>query len=307
MVTFHPGRLPNNPDKPRLLLKNYLDTSVPTYPASADWLSSVKDWPMYLNDRLGDCTCAGIAHILQAVSTYGQGNTVTVTDSDVLTAYEAVSGYDPRTGDNDNGAVMQDVLSYWRKTGIAGHKILAFAEVDYRNQDELKAALYTFGHLYIGINFPASAMDQFNEGKPWDYVRGSQNEGGHAINGGFYQDGGNWKVVTWGQVQEMTQEFWDHYVEEAWVVITPEWLNEQGKSPTGLDLQTLGQDLADITGGANPFPAPTPDPVPTPTPSPQDADTILEEYLKGWFAAGHKLPGHPHLEAMLTAWLDSRG
>src|SRR4051812_13096396 len=104
---FHPGVLPNNPDKPRLKVSQFL--TAPTYPASLDYLSRVNNYPMYLNDRIGDCTCAGAGHIIQAESTYGQGSTQTVSDNDVLTAYEAVSGYDPSTGANDDGAVMQDV------------------------------------------------------------------------------------------------------------------------------------------------------------------------------------------------------
>ena len=256
MVTFTPGVLPNDPAKPRLKVARFL--KAPTYPANLDYLSKVKNYPMYLNDRLGSCTCAGAGHMIQAESTYGQGSTQTVSDNDVLTAYEAVSGYDPTTGANDNGAVMQDVLNYWRKTGIGGHQILAFAELDINNMAEVKAAMNTFGAIYVGIDFPDSAMHQFNQGQPWDVVAGATVEGGHAIHGGAYVDGGNLKFVTWGAVQDMTQAFWDKYVFEAWVVVTPEWLSAQGMSPTGLDLHALGDELAVLTGGTNPFlPAPT--------------------------------------------------
>jgi len=251
MITFTPGVLPNDPAKPRLKVARFL--KVPTYPASLDYLSKVKNYPMYLNDRIGDCTCAGAGHMIQAESTYGQGSTQTVSDDDVLTAYEAVSGYDPSTGANDDGAVMQDVLNYWRKTGIGGHQILAFAELDINNMDEVKAAMNTFGAIYVGIDFPDSAMDQFNRNEPWDVVDGASIEGGHAIHGGAYLEDGTMKFVTWGQIQDMTQAFWDKYVFEAWVVITPEWLSAEGTSPTGLDLHELGEELAELTGGDNPF------------------------------------------------------
>lgn len=309
-IEFHPGVLPNDPSKPRLKIGRFL-TTVPTeHPASLDYLSRVKNYPMYLNDNIGDCTCAGAGHIIQAESTYGQGSTQTVSDNDVLKAYEAVSGYDPKTGDNDNGAVLQDVLNYWRKTGIGGHQILAFAELDTKNMDEVKSAMNTFGAIYVGFNFPDSAMDQFNNGQPWDVVRGATIEGGHAVHGGAYLENGILKFVTWGAVQEMTQAFWDKYVFEAWIVITPEWLAANGKSPTGLDLYALGEALADITGGANPFPAPTPaptpEPTPSPTPTPDDSDETLAAWLTEWFQKGHTLPHHSHLEAVLRTWLDQR-
>lgn len=301
-IEFHHGRNPNDPAKPRLRAGRYLVAT--SYPDVVDYLSKVKNWPMYLNDRYGCCTIAGGGHIIQGESTYGQGATQTITNTDVLTAYEAVSGFDPSTGKNDNGAVMQDVLSYWRKTGIGGHKILAFAELDVKNLDEVRQALDTFGSIYIGIDFPDSAMDQFNAGKPWDVVKGSPLDGGHAINGGYYDVNGNWKVVTWGEVQEMTPAFWDKYVEEAWIVVTPEWLNAQGQSPSGFDLHGLGEELAVLTGGANPFqPSPTPEPEPTPTPS--DPDSTLAAFLNDWLAK-HPLSSHPALRNALNEWLQSR-
>lgn len=259
-MEFHGGRLPPTPAKPRLRLATYVEAAS-SAPPLVDYMSKVKTWPMYLNDRIGNCTCAGAGHIIEGESTYGRGTTELITDDDVVTAYSAVSGYDPKTGRNDNGAVMQEVLSYWRKTGIGGHRILAFAEVDHADVEQLRSALATFGSLYIGINFPKSAMTQFNERKPWDVVLGSRIEGGHAINAGWYDaESATWKIVTWGAVQEMTQDFWDAYVDEAWVVIAPEWLDEAGASPGGLDLHALGQDFATLTGERNPFPLHPPAP-----------------------------------------------
>lgn len=269
MTTFHGGKLPPDPSKPRLKIGRYF-TAAPTYPKTVDYLSKVTSWPMYLNDSIGDCTCATTGHIIQAFSTYGQGKTITVSDDDVLSAYEAVSGYNPRTGANDNGAYVQDVLNYWRKNGVGGHKNLAFAAVDFKNKDEVRKATEIFGGVYLGIDFPDTAMDQFDAGKPWDVVAGAKSEGGHAINLGFYDvDTNTYKVVTWGRVQEMTQAFFDKYVDECWVVITPEWLNEQGLTPTGIDLYSLGQDFATLTGEKNPFPQPVVPPAPTPEPSPE--------------------------------------
>jgi hypothetical protein len=109
MTEFKGGRLAPDPSKPRLLLSRY--QSAPAAPQKVDYLSEIAAWPMYDNDKIGDCTCAGVGHVLEAESTYGVGSTITVTDHDVLKAYEAVSGYNPMTGENDNGARMQDVLS----------------------------------------------------------------------------------------------------------------------------------------------------------------------------------------------------
>jgi hypothetical protein len=46
-----------------------------------------------------------------------------------------------------------------------------------------------------------------------------------------------------------------HNCEEAWVVVTPEWLSAVGVTPTGLDLYGLGEEFSRLTGEPNPIPA----------------------------------------------------
>ena len=84
---------------------------------------------MMHNDTIGDCTCAAAGHLVMEW-TANVGAETTPADADILAAYSAITGYDPKTGANDNGAVETDVLNYWRKTGIAGHKIMAYAALE---------------------------------------------------------------------------------------------------------------------------------------------------------------------------------
>lgn len=272
------GRLPNNPLKPRLKLSSFLSTqNYPTPPAKVDYLSSIDYWPMYGNDAIGDCTCAAAGHMIQAWTFYGQHDEVHLLDQDIIRAYSAVSGYNPVTGGNDNGAVMQDVLSYWRKTGIGGRKIEAFFEVDINNATELKAALNLFGHVYLGIIFPESAMNQFDTGQPWDSVKGSPIEGGHAIDWGYAENGQNHRVVTWGAVQEMTPQFFKDYVEEAWVVCDQDWIKDN-QSPPGLDTHALNVAFQNLTGDKGPF---TEGPVVPPAPPAPHKSWL--QYIIDWF------------------------
>lgn len=281
------GRLPNDPAKPRLRLALTASAS-----GSADWLSRVPSYPMYGNDRIGDCTCAAAGHMLQAWTAYASAE-VTVPDDAVLSAYEAVSGYNPATGANDNGAVMQDVLGYWRKIGIGGHKILAFAQIDHTNPAQVRAAIEAFGGLYVGVNFPASAMTQFDQHQPWTVVAGSQIEGGHAIHVGAYT-GAELTCVTWGALQGLDQSWWNQYVEEAWVVVTQDWIAANGRTPAGEAVAALGADFTRLTGEASPFPppAPTPQPVPpapgpAPTPAPSPDVTAALAELDGYAKSGY--------------------
>jgi hypothetical protein len=228
---------------------------------------------MYLNDRLGDCTAAGIGHKIEGDTRYGQGATVEVTDDDVLRLYEATGGYDPSDPSTDQGAVCQDVLKYVQKTGVAGHKIIAYAQVDLSNLTEVRQAIALFGQIYCGFNFPDSAMTQFNAGQPWDVVKGARIEGGHCVTIGAYDPTG-FECITWGAVQKLTLAFFKKYFDEAWVIVDSDFVNAQtGKDAAGVDLYTLGQDFAALTGKANPIPQPRPTPTPAPTPAPIPAAT----------------------------------
>jgi hypothetical protein len=250
---------------------------------------------MYLNDSIGDCTCAAVGHLLQGWTAYSTGKALTVADSDVLGLYENVTGYNPQDPSTDQGAYVQDVLGYWRKNGVAGHKITAYASVKVSNMTLIKQAISLFGAVDIGFNFPASAMTQFNQGKPWSVVSGSKVEGGHCVTVVGYKANGNLVCVTWGALQEMTPSFFAKYVDEAWAIITPDWLDANGHTPQGIDLYTLGQDFAVLTGSPNPIPQPSPQPTPTPVPTPVpvpvpavDAE-VLAAYrsLRAWAVANN--------------------
>jgi hypothetical protein len=316
-ITFQGGRLPFDPAKPKLMLAPRI-SKLAAAAEHVDNMSGVDVWPMYGNDTCGDCTIATKGHAIQLASRYGAGTEITLSSVVILEDYIRQSGYDPTTGRNDTGLVVQNVLNDWRKVGTDGHKALAFAFIQPTDRDTIEQAIELFGWVYLGIDFPKFAMDQFNAGEPWDVSnRNTEIEGGHAIPSAYYDISDNkFKVVTWGASQEMTEAFWERYVEESWAVILPEWLNANGTSPTGLDLYGLGADLAQLTGGDNPFPEPepepgpspappppTPTPDPTPTPEPS-ADDELAKVLQAW------IDQHPwfyrKVQRAAVKWLDAR-
>jgi hypothetical protein len=234
---------------------------------------------MYGNDEIGDCTFAEIGHHIELITKASTGTAVQVTDTAVLTGYEAVSGYKPGDPSTDVGCRIADVMGYWMRTGVGGHKILAYASIHPSNTTLVKQAIALFGGVSIGMNVPQSAEDQFNAGKPWDYVRGSRSLGGHCVLLGAFGPG-IWKVITWGAEQGMTQAFYQHEVDEIYLPVTAEWFKD-GKSPTGIDMRTMGEDYAGLTGDPNPF-ANVP---PTPTPTPADPDLAFAAAAHTWLEA----------------------
>lgn len=253
---FKYGRLPRDFSKPALALENYLtdkaDGTLPPAPLQVDRASKVSSWPMYGNDTIGDCTCAAIGHMIQAWTAYA-GAEVTVPQSSVIGLYSAVSGYNPATGANDNGAEMSDVLAYMKSTGIkdsAGkvHKVAGYAAFgDCTDIPLMKQVLNVAGSVYTGINCPASAQTEF--GQVWTYEPSSPIEGGHCIDLQLVAGGGvgAQSFVTWGALQKATIGFIEHYVEEAWFVVSQDYIDANGTTIEGLDLQSLLADMQDVT------------------------------------------------------------
>ena len=199
----------------------------------------------------GDCVFAGGDHETM-LWTAETGTAATFTGANAIKDYSAVTGYDPRApldenGENptDRGTNVREALSYRRKTGLLDakakrHKIGAYVALEVGNIDHLLEALYLFGVVGIGIKFPAPAMDQFNAGKPWSVVPGAKIDGGHYIPLVAYRT--TLECVTWGRVQQMTQQFYKTYCDEAWAILSPEML-KTGKSLEGFDLASLQADL----------------------------------------------------------------
>jgi hypothetical protein len=240
------GKLPPKIDRRTLRMTSYLiPDELPPIPQAMHWSLPVREWPMFANDHLGDCTIAAAGHMIQTW-TAAQGRETVLPDSAIIRAYSAVSGYDPKTGAGDYGAYELDVLNCWRTVGIGGHKIDAFVGLDEKNHLHIKAAIYLFGGAYIGLALPKSAQSQrvwhpIGSGK--DTIPGSW--GGHAVPVVDYvQDG--LVCVTWGELQLMTWSFWSLYADESYAVMSSDFLRG-GKSPHGFDRDSLLADLKRIT------------------------------------------------------------
>jgi hypothetical protein len=235
------------PVDPRTLkLSTYTTPALPEPPPAVDWMSTAKRWPMFGNDRAGCCVPASFGHLIGAWTTYAGGGTIYLTDKDIITAYSAISGYNPRTGANDNGCVSNKALNYWRRSGVGGHKIVAYVQVDESDANAVKAAVNLFGGIYIAAQLPRAADTQFRQRKTWTPTSGSNGRrgswGGHALHMGSYNTDG-FDVSTWGRRQSATWDWWDAYVSEAFAVVSTDWLSAAGANPLGFNAEALLEDL----------------------------------------------------------------
>ena len=78
------GKLPARVDPRTLSLARYVDRELlPAPPPALDLSARVGEWPMYANDRLGDCTTAAAGHMIEAWTAAAAGAPVEVTEASV--------------------------------------------------------------------------------------------------------------------------------------------------------------------------------------------------------------------------------
>lgn len=244
------GKAPARHDPRTLQLAKYLrPATLAPPPATENFGAKVTNWPMMLNDTLGDCTCACAGHMIEEWTTYS-GTAVIPPNPAILAAYEAVSGYNPANPQSDKGAVILDVLNYWRNTGIDSHKIMAYASLEPKNHTEVEDSVFLFGNCYLGIQLPLSAQNQAVWAVPPGGATGQGapgSWGGHAVPIVAYDPRGL-TVITWGATKRMSWGFLDAYCDEAYAVLSQDWINNVTHlSPDQFDLATLQTDLQQIT------------------------------------------------------------
>jgi hypothetical protein len=243
MTHFRTGKLAPRHDSRTFMLAALLAAAaLPTPPSALTYKDKVHPWPMFGNDKLGDCTIAAAGHIIQLDAKL-EGKTAHPAETTIERVYAHLSP-------NDQGCVMLDVLNYWRKSGIGGHHLHAFAALDLKSTDHIKLSVMMFGGVYLGVGLPLTAQAQTGPGLVWDVPAGGLHGdgapntwGGHAINAvGYDSDGVD--VVTWGQLQRVSWAFLRAYGDEAYAPLTQDWMKAPRAS--GIDFAALEAALGQI-------------------------------------------------------------
>lgn len=248
------------PLRPRLQLGDVLTGTVPAHPDRVDYLMPLNGgWQVLGNDRAGDCEAVRWANSRRLV-TATLTDTVDYPDQDMVWAvYKTQNpGFDP-DGDPDvdgpgssadQGMQTQLLLEHLHTdAGPDGVKVVAFAEVDYRNEAEVDAALAIFGELWLDVVVQDAQQQQFASGLSWEYDPTSPTDGGHAVLAGGYtpSDDECADIITWGQEVKLGQSFFDSCVDSAWVVIWPEHLGTKAFLE-GIDQSKLADAYKALTG-----------------------------------------------------------
>jgi hypothetical protein len=241
MAAYMFGKLPAKKDPRTLMFKKYLKPGLPEPPPAYNSLDRfIKTigtddvetlFPMLGNDRYGDCVMAGIAH--------AQTNFHALTGKlEVMSEAEVIRIYFELSGGVDSGLSVLSTLKHWKREGIGHHKIEGFVGLEEHDHSDIKNAIMLFGGVPLGFRVQNNAVSDFEHGKPWQ--PGPTDGGGHLVLGIA------WKpnlvgVLTWGQLQWGTWEWWDAMVDESYCVLPPE-----ARLPDfapGYDFAALEQDI----------------------------------------------------------------
>jgi hypothetical protein len=255
------GKNPVSYDKRDLKFQDFVVSErLPTPPARFGLGNLYNDWGMLGNGPdnsveagfagAGDCVFAGADHETM-LWTGAAGHPVSFSGANTIADYSALTGYVLDDASTDNGTNVREALGYRRSTGVvdasaARHKIGAYVALEPGNWEELIQAAYVLLVVGIGIQFPGSAMDQFDQGQIWSVVAGSQIEGGHYVSVTGRRSADDIGLITWGRRQGMTRGFYSTYCDEAWGIISEDEL-VNGKNVRGFDYAQLQAALKELT------------------------------------------------------------
>ena len=206
------GRLQKRPGKKFLRLTDYMKAQLPAAPPSWDGTPGAV-FGMYGNDKLGCCTCAGMANLASVQAAADGMPGLSFNTDDVVAFYENM------TGGQDTGLVETDVLDRVLAKGFpldGSWKIRTWAGIDYTNPDEVRAAAALFQGVYLGIQLPDDWQDGLDAGL-WDVTGEPNPANGHCVVVVKFAD--NYGLATWGQVVPATPAWFAKYVDEAAVLL----------------------------------------------------------------------------------------
>jgi hypothetical protein len=236
MSVYKLGRLPATRPAALKDLVVYATGVLPSPPRTVEVPKG--PYPIDGNDQYGDCTIAGVAHLIQ-------GWDRETGEKDPVPSEEAiVAEYFKLSGGEDTGLNEADVLNHWHTQGLFGSKIAGYAPVNPTNLLQLHQAVAFYGACYLGIECPGSAQEQFARNEPWTFEN-SPVEGGHCVVALGYGPNGGLHCATWGGIAVLTAGFLAHYLDEAWAIL-PQQMVEARKDSLGIDLAALRADLARV-------------------------------------------------------------
>jgi hypothetical protein len=243
---------------PRLELRNYRSLAEPKPPAEVNYTgphAGAALAEIYLNNQLGDCVIAALAHAFGVFAGHSGGPQAIFTDQQIQDLYSWITGYVPGDPSTDNGTSIQAALHFVASKGFLGHRIAGYLGVNATDATEVQLAIWLFENLIIGLNLPDAYVNPLPSG--WEFLWGLAGRpnpaNGHCVLGAGYSDNPAARISTWGMCGWMTFAAIAKYCVQSaggdlYVILTPEMLIKGTKrAPNGLKWAQLAADFAALS------------------------------------------------------------
>jgi hypothetical protein len=236
---------------PHLKLKNYLLRGMPNPPADWDETPAAVGalHQMYLNDTLGCCVIASLAHKI-GVWMANAGNPFMLTDSDIKRLYSAIGGYVDGDPSTDQGCDLQEAVAYVVQKGpffpSNAHKALGYVGVNINDATEMRIAVWLFGYLDLGYALPDNFQAPGGDGFTFSDLSGNPNMGeGHCMGVPGRYGSSTLGCSTWGMIGDQTDQWVQKFcVGQCFATLSADSLNQASKkAPNGFDITQLQADL----------------------------------------------------------------
>lgn len=217
----------------------------------ADWTGFTKA------GGAGNCVWAAAAHeVIEALTDAGMPRQEAIELFDIAVVvgeYAKETGYNPVTGEGDNGTEVRARLVYMQQTGILDtkgerHKIGDFVVLEPGNQEHRLEAAYFFEALPLGVQVGDQQMEAFNAAEAngttpvWDV---GTPEDGHCIPEVGRPDEEHETALTWAKRVWLTEAFLAEQCDEAYAYTSTDRVSKvTGKTYEGQDPATLEEYLS---------------------------------------------------------------
>jgi hypothetical protein len=224
--------------------------SLMTAPAAVDWHAACPaDGDMLGNDRFGNCVPVAELRAIQMRRANAGGDQWKPAEAQALGLYGRLTGFNPATGQPDDGTDTAAAMTTWCSTGIRVNSqdedVPLWASVDPANLEHVRLAIAYTGPVQITLALPQAAQDLavWAEAPGFGPAWAARSWGCHRVISGKY-DGPEFVVRTWGHDLAVHPKFWSAYVLAVDATLSREWLDTTGLAPSGLDWTALEHDLA---------------------------------------------------------------
>lgn len=209
------GLRPPLEKQPALKLSKLLIDNLPSPPEEFD-VDPTRQIPVSMcgNDQFGDCyviaTLRNIQHQAYALT----GKILPDDKNAVLDIYKTLSP--------DDTGCYPDIAARWFKNNgfrFSTGEIFTFSDFgsfvtgyECDTLEEIRIAIYYLKSCILGLNWPSSAMQQFEAKQVLTPVENSASDGGHAVHIKNYRADGTFGMYTWGELIYADSAFINKYL-----------------------------------------------------------------------------------------------